>query len=200
MSTATAKPTAWAMSGPQRALYWRLWSNACEAQGWTSEKGFSREQIEGLRHETHRQVFGTAISAREITRTDGFGKIKARFEMLADSLDGAANDGHPDLDQDRRLRWVIGQQLMRLRLYVTDPLAYADKILRSRFNGGSTVDVPLLQDLRLHALDNLNKDLSRAVARFRSAAGDSEHVMNTRAKTRCRCAACRRSSGGENGR
>src|SRR5579872_2734929 len=95
----------WRMSVVHRDLFLRLWSDACEAQGWhrpTLER-------EAIRHQILEELGFS--SARDIGTTDGFDAVKAEFERLADVV----HNERDDAGQRRRITWRINQTLERLR-------------------------------------------------------------------------------------
>lgn len=110
----------------QQALFWRLWSGACAAQGWM-----------GAEKETRRKEVLQELGFRSLTavdRTAGFDAVKARLLTLQDRLDGASEEVFPAIGAMRRHLHIIRTVLMpALGSLVADPDAYVRAILRDKF-------------------------------------------------------------------
>lgn len=63
------------MSPKQEAFYWRLWSNACAAQGW-------ERKDDEHRHGVHAAALGRDKSHKAFTNRE-FDRVKAKLEQLA---------------------------------------------------------------------------------------------------------------------
>ena len=84
----------------QQKAYWRLWTEACHAQGWTTRAGFSAAQIYAKRHECLRQC--GVESMKHLTRREGYDAWKALCLRLADVLQGAIEEVDPEVAAMRR--------------------------------------------------------------------------------------------------
>lgn len=67
----------------QMFLYWRLWRDACAAQGWDAIPAARRDD---LRHECHRKALGYDRSSKDFTNQE-FDRIKYWFRLLIDEDD-----------------------------------------------------------------------------------------------------------------
>ncbi len=115
------------MTKAQRVLLMvELWPKACLAQGW-NVKDDSR------RHDLYASVLDAKKRAKDFTNRD-FDKIKAALLALACSLQGAIEMEHPEIGEARRLRYVIGNNLIpELGRYVEHPELYLRALIRDKF-------------------------------------------------------------------
>lgn len=126
------------LSKAQVTLFWRLWGQACRCQGWTTERGLSRAEIDQRRKSLLADCGFDSLTA--VDKTAGFGRVKAALMTLCDRLDGAIEADHPEIDEARRLRHVITWDLMprlaRLPEFVASEdgvMGYVERICRDKF-------------------------------------------------------------------
>ncbi len=188
------------LSADQVKLFWRLWSAACQAQGWTREAGLTADQIDA-----HRKALLSDAGFSSLTlvdRTAGFGAIKARLMTLCGSIDGAIESDHPEMDDARRKIHLIRHDLaLCLSLYVEDPVAYIEEIVRDKF--GLARNSPVDLDSLSHRvnfpqpgcsqLDQALMTISARLNSFRKQAGHTTHDMRMLVGLPCVCARCRKS-------
>lgn len=133
----------WRISAEQVNLFWRLWNDACNAQGWhrlpSDQRDAKRKEILldlGFR------------SAKHIDPTDGFDAVKDYLEQLADVLHNQPDDA----GQRRRIAWRANEALERL-VQAGCPQGIIDSILADGFKvfpGLRTVsELPTLGLLKL---------------------------------------------------
>src|SRR5579862_7122912 len=68
------------LSEDQVKKFWRLWPQACRANGWTKENGLSAAQIDAKRKEVLLDCGFTSLTL--VDRKDGFTKVKNRLLIL----------------------------------------------------------------------------------------------------------------------
>jgi hypothetical protein len=125
------------LSKAQVTLFWRLWSQACRAQGWDK---FPREEIEVRRKELLRGC-GFA-SLKDVDGKGGFDRVKQALLLAQDSV--AAGLDNEDEQEARRLRWVVRNQVLpALGLYVEHPDAYMQRIIADKFCRGGGRELTL---------------------------------------------------------
>lgn len=181
---------SWVMSKDQQGLYWRLWGRACAVQGWHRLPSKERE---GHRHEEHAKVFGCEKSAREINRTDEFGRIKSHFLALADDLQGAIETDRPDMDQGRRWRNKVDAQKQLLAALGLPPEAYVGTILKQVFRADSVEDLSAnAAPGKRSPLERLLFTLAARIDAKRQEFGWSVHKLYSAASLPCpaRCLQC----------
>lgn len=130
------KPSNAAMTDSQWRLFWILWKAACEAQGWTKEKGYNGPAVDQQRYAV---LNGLGFSS--LLRVDprgGFDRLKAELERLAGQVRGAAEQAAAasgrDMGQERRLRYVLARELLpAVAAYFGDPRAYVGQIVADKF-------------------------------------------------------------------
>lgn len=194
------------LSKAQVAMFWRMWSKACQVQGWTRENGFAAAQTDAKR----KDVLGRCgfSSLHDVDRSAGYGRVKAELESLAEKLAGAIESVKPELDEARRLHWRLNQDVLCLQLYLGEgSVAYVEAIARDKF------DLPRLKPVDLDLLGTapiprveprtgaliegpsqllqLVMTVRARLGELRKIAGDTEHEMRLRAGAKCFCAACR---------
>ncbi len=136
----------------------------------------------------------TIESANQLQEREDIDAVKSMLQMLADSVTGASEFGNPEIGRARRLREVINELVMCLRLYHPAPEAYLASVIRGKFNHGSRVTEKTVADLDAKQLDQLVYTMDRALRQKRKVTGDSEHDMRSRAGLPCRksCSQCAR--------
>lgn len=190
----------------QVSAFWRLWASACRAQGWVRPVMTSAE-IDAQRKEVLRRMGFESLHL--VDRGAGFGRVKAELELLAGRVSGAIESDHPEMDQARRLRWVLDQDVLCLQVYLGDSaVGYVEQIARDKFDFPrlAPVDMDLLGTDPTFRTDRktgrvvegpsqLEQLLMTVHARLdgmRKEAGHTIHEMHARAGTRCPCKMCRR--------
>lgn len=125
------------LSKAQVTLFWRLWSQACRAQGWDK---FPREEIEVRRKELLRGC-GFA-SLKDVDGKGGFDRVKQALLLAQDSVAAGLED--EDEQEARRLRWVVRKQVLpALGLYVEHPEAYMQRLIADKFCRGGGRELTL---------------------------------------------------------
>lgn len=197
------------LSEAQVKRFWRDWSAACKAQGWTRDSGMSSKQIDSHRKDLLKRAgFG---SLTHVDRTVGFGRVLAELGLLLTKVTSAIEHDHPEIDAGRRKRWVIRNRILPcLGVYVRDPEAYMRSVLRDKFDWRrvqSGYALPLLLDdltddpvfrnksdgkivEQPSQLDQVMYTLGRIVQKHRKEAGHSMHDMRIAAQIPCRCDDC----------
>jgi hypothetical protein len=110
----------WGITQDQHSLFWHLWNSACRYQQWTTSEANVK------RHEILAEL-GFA-SAKHIDSTDGFDRVKKRFQELA----GKVHNERADAGQRRRILSRIGLVFAELS-EAEYPARSLDTILRKRF-------------------------------------------------------------------
>lgn len=190
-----------AMSKSQSAAYWRLWSAACKAQGWTKAEGMDSAAIDAKRKECLAEC--GFESSRDIDSGAGFSRWRALCERLCGKLSGAIAEVRQNTPADRR-RWVIRNELLPcLAIYAPpgaqDPAEYASAYLATILRdslpwrpAGHGTGVPCtLDELDEVGLTKIMATLNARIGAKRRLAGHTQHDMLTQAGCRCRCAACK---------
>ena len=125
----------------QVTLFWRLWGQACRVQKWTGDHGVSRQDQESRRKQLLADCGFRSLTV--VDRTAGFGRVKAALETLCESVDGAIERDHPEIDEARRYRhlisWGLLPKLARLPEMAANPagaIGYAEAICRAKFRLG----------------------------------------------------------------
>lgn len=182
-----------AMTKSQSAAYWRLWSAACKAQGWTKADGMDSAAVDAKRKEC--LIECGFESSRDIDSGAGFSRWKSLCERLSGKLSGAIAEVRKSSPADKR-RWVVENEMIPcLAFYAptgtTDRRKWAEHyvgvIVRETVRT-DTVDFDRLDEVQL---TRLMATLNARLGSKRRAAGHSMHDMYTGAGCRCRCAACK---------
>ena len=189
------------MTSAQQSAYWRLWSAACKAQGWTRENGLDAAAIDHHRKECLAEC--GFESSKDIDSGAGFSRWKSLCERLSGKLVGAVHEVHQNTPADRR-RWVIENEMIPCIAWYApettrDRLLYARNyvaaIIRATIGtvdlGAGQTGTPSLTDLDESELTRLMATLNARLGAKRRSAGHSIHDMLTGAGCRCRCAACK---------
>ncbi len=176
------------LSSAQVSWFWREWSAACRAQGWTRAAGMTSGEIDG-----HRKAFLVRCGFRSLTdvdKTAGFTKVMNELRLLKEpDLDAAREVVDPGLNEARVLRHVILTDLIPcLELYVEDARHYLSQVF---FNQGGAMRDFKLMELNASQLTRVRSTIAARLNGLRKAAGDSIHGMRTRAGVPCTCAQCR---------
>ena len=126
----TKKPLfpGWKMTVDQHGLLFRLWGDACRAQGWDR---LSASERDAKRKEVTARVFGPGKSWTEVNKTGECDLLFARLKFLADKLQGAQEDLDPEPGQRRRYIHRIGEQLAEFA--ELGQAQYVEPILKERF-------------------------------------------------------------------
>jgi hypothetical protein len=185
----------WRMTRAQHAHYFDLWAEACKWQGWDR---LSTKDKDAKRKEIMADVFGGPKSAKDVDKDEEFGKIKARFLLLAGKVKGGVEDGRPHYDQRRRLLNVIEQKKKLLAIYTDQSEEYLHVVLKDRFkrvNGINSIDDLSAQRVnnKPSQLEMLVFTLSARINDMRNQAGHTIHEMNQLAGLTCpsTCKMCR---------
>jgi hypothetical protein len=154
----TKKPLfpGWKMTVDQHGLLFRLWGDACRAQGWDR---LSASERDAKRKEVTARVFGPGKSWTEVNKTGECDLLFARLKFLADKLQGAQEDLDPEPGQRRRYIHRIGEQIQEL-----ESLGYSESlktILKTRFK--VIEGVRTIFDLPTRELLNMVQTLDRCI-------------------------------------
>lgn len=192
------------ITNDQRRKYFGWWRDACKAQGWTKENGWTAEMTEDKRHEIQAKAINAVKSSSQLTDEE-FDWVKAAFRALADNLKGVQETTDKEAGKARRWIWVIKHRLTPcLRLYVGNDEAYLAALLRDRFKVFAGLShwtqLSPSPEVRLGPrgalvegpgqLQQFLITVSARVHAHRKEAGDSVHEMNLKARVKCECAAC----------
>src|SRR5580700_10023690 len=90
----------WRMTFEQHGLFWRMWGNACIAQGWDKLPSAERDE---RRREMLAEIGFESI--KDVNSTTGFDAVKKRLMELTDRV---ANEPD-DAGDRRRLLHCIGE-------------------------------------------------------------------------------------------
>jgi hypothetical protein len=144
------------MTKDQAALFWRLWSAACQYQGWNALSSAERDE---KRHEVLAECGFESV--KDVDSLHGFDRVKARLLELQGRVQNA-----PD-DAGQRRRYVVKIGILLAEL---GEAGYAEHslntILRERFkiiHGVNTIT-----DLETPELLNLIRTLTSRVASWKS--------------------------------
>jgi hypothetical protein len=171
----------------QSDTFWRLWSQACRAQGWSDKAAQERE----------RKAFLVRCGFSSLTlvdRLDGFTKVKKELQILiSPDLDAAREAEDQTINRARNSRWVIKHEiLLCLALYEADVNGYLQTVLegQSRWNtSGNDPQRPArLQDFEDGVLKRVLMTLNGRLHAKRREAGHSIHDMKIAAGVKCNCA------------
>ena len=103
-----------------KSLYWPAWNAAAKAL--KERAGYTKDELEDFRKETHREVTGRDCSSKDLTNRQLDGCLM-RFEAIARPFDGKRQADLADM-ACARLRWKIGE--IRRSIGVGD--SYVDTI------------------------------------------------------------------------
>lgn len=182
------------MTPSQTSLYWRLWGQACRAQGWTTKQGMTSAQIDAQRKRVHRVLLGVESSS-EIDKDEGFTKIKEHLLDLANVINTNTAD-----NPRRTSLWRIRHELLPcLALYEPDLDGYLKKLFADRFKlfqGVSTIEDLSTQTRFVNGeekpspMEMLKFTLTARIQTKRKESGDTGHIMKMRARVACDCKLC----------
>lgn len=193
------------LSRAQLTLWWRSWSAACKAQGWTREAGWTSDQVDAKRHEIM-DALGFA-SLRDVDNR-GFDRLLARVRSLANRLDGAVDEVRPQNGDSRRLLWRIEWLIKCVEVYLPGKgEAYVAGVVADKFPGVDKYGTGVIHPRHwrdLSAVRSVGKEDSELdqlrmtlTARLnghhgmRSKHGHSVHDMCALAQVTCACEACK---------
>jgi hypothetical protein len=130
------KPAAASMTDAQWRLFWRLWNNACIAQGWTKANGWTSTMVDQKRHEILGGMGFRSLNA--VGSRDGFDRVKRTLEQLAGKVEAAAEQAAQsvgrDMGSERRLRYVLATELLPgVAAYFGDPGLYVAAVIEDKF-------------------------------------------------------------------
>jgi hypothetical protein len=205
--------------------FWRLWPQACSANGWTRENGMTAAAIDAKRKEVLRECGFNSLT--EVDRRDGFTKVKNKLLVLIGvSVQAGVEANDPVAHNNARIhRHVIETEILPcLALYVEDVTGYVATViagLTRHYKTDRPTRPPTLSDLDIYPaiaqrrttnptccapdgrrvvpgpsqLEQCLMTLSARLNALRKAAGDSIHDMKTKAGLECNCAQCCRRRG-----
>lgn len=197
------------LTDAQVKRFWRDWSAACKAQGWTRADGLTAAQIDQHRRDLIERAGFRSLTA--VDRGAGFGRVLAELGILLGQVKAAVESDHPEMDSGRRKRWVVSHRILPcLGVYLRDPEAYLASILRDKtewYRQTEHYAVPLTLDeltddpvIRTRPdgsldeqpshLDQIMMTLNRALHGYRRKAGHSIHEMCLEAGVQCDCKEC----------
>lgn len=187
----------------QTLSYWRLWKSACEAQGWTRERGLKAAEIDAKRRQCLAEC--GVESMKDLDSGSGFTAWKNLCLRLTGSLTAAVAEVRRPRTKADRLRWVIVNRILPcLAIYCPNGCDnprlwsenYLGTILRSTLTGhGFPAEsddwTEHLEDLTELELTRVLATLNARVSSKRKGDGHSIHDMHVRAQIKCPCAACK---------
>ena len=208
------------LSPEQVKTFWRLWPQACRANGWIKENGLTASDIDARRKEVLRECGFDSLT--HVDKRDGFTKVKNRLLILIGESVQAGIEAHdPVAHNNARIhRHKIEKEILPcLALYVEDVTGYVATViagLTRHYQTDQPTRPATLSDLDIypaigsrhttndtcHAIkgkryspgpSQLEQCLMTLHARLhalRKAAGDSIHDMLTKAGLECNCAKC----------
>lgn len=196
------------LSESQVKRFWREWADACRAQGWTTEKGVTSKQVDAHRKSLLKRAGFESL--KQVDRSAGFNRVLGELGILSSRLKPTVERDNPQIDAERRKRWVIQNRLLPcLGVYVDNPDRYLASILQDKFAWKPTGNygVPMtLDDLaddpvivtgsagqlieRPSQLDQVIMTLESRIQNRRKESGDSVHDMRMKAEISCDCRIC----------
>lgn len=188
----------------QTLSYWRLWKAACDAQGWTRERGLKTADIDAKRRRCLAEC--GVESMKDLDSGTGFTNWKNLCLRLTGDLNAAVAEVRRPRTKADRLRWVIINRILPcLAVYAPNGCEdariwsenYLGTILRFTLPGhgfpGESEDwTEHLEDLTESELTRVLATLNACVATKRKQDRHSIHDMHIRAKIPCPCAACKK--------
>lgn len=173
--------------------FWRLWPQACRANGWTKERGLSASEIEAKRKEVLRACGFDSLT--RVDKRDGFTKVKNRLLILIGTdLKAAGEDQDTTANTARMHRHVIEKEIIPcLVLYVEDVTGYVATIIADairHYKIDRPTRPPTLGDLTPEQMHRALMTLSARLNQKRRAARDTIHDMKTKAGLECNCRLC----------
>lgn len=192
----------------QVSLFWRLWPQACRANGWTKERGLSAAEIDANRKAVLLECGFASLT--QVDRVDGFTKVKNKLLILIGvSVQAGREDQDTTENRARTHRYIIEREILPcLALYEEDVTAYVATVIAGKsryYKTDRPTRPPTLSDLDtkptfkkvkgkwVKGPSQMHQVLMTLSARLndkRNAAGDSIHDMKKRAGVPCTCAVC----------
>jgi len=189
------------LSPKQVKEFWRLWPQACRAQGWPKGEW-----------DLHRKAFLRECGFTSLTlvdRVDGFTKVLKELQILIHpSIDAAQEAEDPLINKARTLRHVIRTKIMPCLALYRDADTFVKSVMEDkarwwkldRPNCDITLEDldarPIIREVRGHLqespsqLNQLLMTLSQRLNDLRKAAGHTIHDMKTMAGVPCDCLQC----------
>lgn len=196
------------LSPAQVKEFWRLWPQACRANGWTKDAGLTTAEIDARRKE-----FLSGCGFKSLTlvdRTDGFTRVVNGLKVLiGTSIKAGMELDDPTLNKARNFKHVIMNELMPcLAVYEEDVAGYITTIMEDK-NRWWKIDRPA-RDISLEDLDakpiyrvkngvltefpstleQLMMTINARLHSKRKSAGDTIHEMKVAAQVECDCSKC----------
>jgi hypothetical protein len=181
------------MTPAQLKLYWREWA------------AVRRANPQAVRDEITVAALGRRVSSLALSNAE-FDQVLAAFRAVSRPADLGAQVRAQRQERDRWL-WRLGWVVQCLGLYVEDPAAYVISISAGKLRAGAdgAWDLDALDDRpRVRVVKGVPQESPSEIAQllmtltarlhdYRREAGESIHMMATRAGARCYCARCKRS-------
>lgn len=198
------------LSKPQVQRFFREWSSACQAQGWTSANNWTPSQVENERHALLLRAGFDSLT--KVDKGAGFDRVLAELRALQDDVARTIEVDDSNIGRARRLRHVIRHELLPcLALYIEHPEDYIASIVTSLIRWTKTdrpTRPPTLDDLTADPilqrkppcyesrrgpsqLDQVIMTISQRLCDKRREAGHSIHAMHMLSHTKCTCRPCR---------
>lgn len=197
----------------QVKTFWRLWPQACRANGWTKERGMTAAQIDAKRKEVLLECGFDSLT--RVDRTDGFTKVKNKLLILIGvDLKAAGEDQDTTENTARTHRHVVEMEIIPcLALYEEDVNGYVATVIAGLMRYYKTdrpASPPTLDDLDTRPrigtvrtgprkgqtyqtasqMEQAMMTLNARRHEKRKTAGDSIHDMKLRAGLECNCRQC----------
>jgi len=176
------------ISKDQFKSFWRLWAQACRANGWTARNGMSQAEIDAKRKDLLRRCAFDSLTL--VDRVDGFTKVKNELIVLGGiSVDAGIEAGDQSINKARTLRHFIRTERLPCLAVYLDANHGANEYLQSIITAQSRWDKtdrperPIaLDDLDAAQLNRVIITLSARIQSKRVAAGDTVHDMHWKAQ------------------
>lgn len=129
------------MTTAQRiAMFATWWKAACENQGW--DPNDRQRRLSVISEAVGRPVESSA----DLNNTTDIDRVKARFLVLADDLQGAIEEDHPEVGEKRRLIHKIRfEQSEALRALGVDGARYIEAVCVNKFHTANYDGLPLFK-------------------------------------------------------
>jgi len=203
------------LSPVQVKSFWRLWAQACKAQGWTTAAGMHSGEIDAKRKDFLRSCGFESLT--RVDRVDGFTKVKSELLVLVGvSIQAGMESEDSLINKARTLRHFILNELAPfLAVYLEDEEPALRREASERYVISIVTDIArwnkldrpdreiTLEDLDARPIVRRKRDgstyeapshlnqvimtLSARIQAKRTEAGDTVHDMKMKAGVRCTC-------------
>lgn len=147
------------MTPAQKALFWRLWSEACSAQGWMANE-----------RESQRKAMLARCGFDSLTHVDrgpGFDRVRAECLRLSDRLEGGMESAFPRVGEMRRHLHLVEKLRTELEAMGIAADAYIGRLSSDRGWSGDWRALARDPERGPDRMRHLLMTLSRAVRQLR---------------------------------